>query len=1288
MSTNTRHPMVVVAGLLAGLVVFSGTTPVAADVAPPDSPSSGTARYVVELEAGAIAIEVKPDHPNVDEIARDAVAESVVADVEARGDALVYDYGDLPFVAVETDDPEALASIPGVRSVVEDIVVERTLSTSLGIVNAQDSDLDGILGGERADGTGWAVAVIDDGIDRTHPFFLRADGTSRVIAEACRTRGACPGGTTSSEGLGSAAHLAGDYHGTHVAGIAAGDSRGTNSIVPRGVARSADIVAVQVFNDGGGAYGIDIDAGLQWVLAQKNAGTAIASVNMSLGGGLFSGACDSYRPSTKAIIDQLNSAGVLVVVAAGNNGSTDAMSWPGCLSNVIPVGSTDDNDSISSYSNIAAGVADLGLVAPGRGICSSVARTVLSSGYGCISGTSMSAPHVAGAVALLRQASPAASLADITAALRTTPTSVTDTRGATPRAGLRRLDVSSALGYFATPGGVLAGTITDDTESPGSALSTTDVDVYLTPTGALNGRSAVATTVTTDSNGDFTLANVLVGDWSATVSASSFVESAPVAFTITNGQTTSKTFSVAAQTGDISGSISGVTLPASVDFSLTPAEGSRWSARTLSQSVGGDGQFSISGVRIGDWALNVESGGAVSASIDVTVTSNATTSAGVVTLTEPTGSLAGTATHALTSASLANTPLTVVGTPVGVPSNRSELTATVTTDGQGDFVIPLVRIGAWDVTVSASNFEARGSSVTITAGQSSTISADLTPESGAVGGSVIDGGLEASSVAPASELVEGVVNFDFDPAGAVAGRVATTRTAGFASAGGAYTVFGILPGDWDVTARVFGFDPTTSAVTVQSGQTTTDLNFVLARRTAISSVSPSSGSTSGGDTVTINGIHLAGATGVTFGGTAGSIVSIASDGRSLVARTPAKSAGSSTVVVTTSLGSSSETVGFSFVVPVPAPTPSPAPSGGGGGGGGGGAPSPATQQVAQGAGGTASVQVGLAFGTVKLGFSGLGGSGSVTVTPKAGKPSTDAGGIVLPGYWLDITSSVSEFESVEVCAPIETSNLASYGLSVDQLRLFHWENNVRKDVTTRVDAANNRVCGVASSFSPFAVGALKTTRVAGADRYETAAKLSASSFTSGVAVAYVVTGEKFPDALAAGAAAGRSGGPVLLTRLNSLPSVTATELKRLAPKRVIVVGGTAVVSDLVIDAIKSTVGNVPVERVWGQDRFETAAQLSQRTFSGTNGTVYVGSGLGFTEILAGAAAAGRDKAPLLLVPGTGPNAGLPLSVAFELKRLNPSAVVVLGGSGLVGSSIVDSIKKTVPDAAIDQIGGV
>jgi putative cell wall-binding protein len=346
------------------------------------------------------------------------------------------------------------------------------------------------------------------------------------------------------------------------------------------------------------------------------------------------------------------------------------------------------------------------------------------------------------------------------------------------------------------------------------------------------------------------------------------------------------------------------------------------------------------------------------------------------------------------------------------------------------------------------------------------------------------------------------------------------------------------------------------------------------------------------------------------------------------------------------------------------------------------------QQVSPGSSGSTVVQLGLAFGTVRLNFADLSGPGSVTVTPKAGLPPVNTGGVVLAGYWLDITASVARFGSVEVCAPIETSNLASRGLAVSDLRLFHWENNSRKDVTTRIDVANNRVCGTTSSLSPFAVGALKTQRVAGEDRYETAAKLSASSFTPGVAVAYVVTGEKFPDALAAGAAAGREGGPVLLTRLNSLPSVTVNELKRVAPKRVIVVGGTAVISDAVLTSIRAALPGVPVERVAGEDRFETAVQLSRRTFSGATRTVYLGSGLGFTEILAGSAAAGRDKSPLLLVPGSGPNAGLPASVALELKRLNPSTIVILGGSGLVAGAIVDAVKRLLPLSSIDQIGGL
>jgi putative cell wall-binding protein len=186
---------------------------------------------------------------------------------------------------------------------------------------------------------------------------------------------------------------------------------------------------------------------------------------------------------------------------------------------------------------------------------------------------------------------------------------------------------------------------------------------------------------------------------------------------------------------------------------------------------------------------------------------------------------------------------------------------------------------------------------------------------------------------------------------------------------------------------------------------------------------------------------------------------------------------------------------------------------------------------------------------------------------------------------------------------------------------------------------------------------------------------------------YLVTGEKFPDALAAGAAAGLAGGPVLLTRTASLPAPTANELKRLAPQRVVVVGGPAAVSDTVIEAVRTLLSGTPVDRVWGEDRFATAAQLSQATYTATGGTVYVGSGLGFTEILAASAVAGRDKVPLLLVPGTGTGAGLPLSMAVELQRLNPRRVVVLGGVTLVSDAVVGSIRNVVPSATIDRVAG-
>ena len=121
------------------------------------------------------------------------------------------------------------------------------------------------------------------------------------------------------------------------------------------------------------------------------------------------------------------------------------------------------------------------------------------------------------------------------------------------------------------------------------------------------------------------------------------------------------------------------------------------------------------------------------------------------------------------------------------------------------------------------------------------------------------------------------------------------------------------------------------------------------------------------------------------------------------------------------------------------------------------------------------------------------------------------------------------------------------------------------------------------------------SRLAGADRYSTAAGVSAAHFGPGTPVAFVARGENYPDALAGGPAAAKLGGPILLTQKGALPPATASELRRLKPKRIVVLGGTAAVSGAVEKALRAhTTGKV--SRLAGADRYSTAAALSAAHF--------------------------------------------------------------------------------------------
>ncbi|HLM59622.1 MAG TPA: S8 family serine peptidase, partial [Pyrinomonadaceae bacterium] len=240
----------------------------------------------------------------------------------------------------------------------------------------------------------------------------------------------------------------------HVAGIAAGSKPSFS-----GVAKGSDIIAIQVFTRFNSAsvcgtttpcirtYSSDYIKGLERVLALSGS-MNIAAANMSLGGGQYTANCDVQQAAIKAAIDNLRSIKIATIIASGNSSYTTAMGSPACISTAVSVGSTGDGsfgattDRVSSFSN---SVGFLNLLAPGQWIESSV----LNGNYDDLQGTSMAAPHVAGAWAVLKQRKPDATVTEILNALTTTGVPVTDTRNNVTKPRIRVDAAVQALGTSA-----------------------------------------------------------------------------------------------------------------------------------------------------------------------------------------------------------------------------------------------------------------------------------------------------------------------------------------------------------------------------------------------------------------------------------------------------------------------------------------------------------------------------------------------------------------------------------------------------------------------------------------------------------------------------------------------------------------------------------------------------------------------------------------------------------------------------------------------------------------------
>lgn len=204
---------------------------------------------------------------------------------------------------------------------------------------------------------------------------------------------------------------------------------------------------------------------------------------------------------------------------------------------------------------------------------------------------------------------------------------------------------------------------------------------------------------------------------------------------------------------------------------------------------------------------------------------------------------------------------------------------------------------------------------------------------------------------------------------------------------------------------------------------------------------------------------------------------------------------------------------------------------------------------------------------------------------------------------------------------------------------------------------------VQSALQSYTTGSV--TRLAGADRFGTSALISANTFSPGVSVAYVATGTNFPDALSGAAiAAGTANGPMLLVEPTSIPSVIATELQRLKPKKIVVLGGTDAVSAAVATQLQQYT-TAPLVRWQGADRYATSVAIAEANFPGTIPTLYLATGTDFPDALSGAPMAGWNKLPLMLIEPD----GIPSEVAAAIKRLAPTKIVILGGTAAVSAEV-------------------